>query len=61
MNKWLLILMGLLFLVVPVYLWIINFWGLGVAAFEFFKGGLVWFLVFIGLMLILIGIIDLMD
>lgn len=61
MNKWLIILLGLIFLVAPVLLWVFDFWGMGVAALEFFKGGLIWFLIGVGCLLIFIGIIDLMD
>jgi hypothetical protein len=61
MNKFLELLVGLVFLLVPIYLWIINFWGVGDAAMIFFKGGLVWLLIFIGVVFILIGISDLKD
>lgn len=58
MNKWLELLIGLIFLVVPIYLWGINAMGLGTAALEFLKGGLVWLVLAIGALFILLGISD---
>jgi hypothetical protein len=58
MNKFLELLVGLVFLLVPIYAWIVNFWGVGSAALVFFKGGLVWLLILIGLVFLLIGISD---
>ena len=59
MNKWLELLFGLILLIVPIVLWIINFWGLGSAALTFFKGGLVWAVIMIGVLFIMLGISDL--
>ncbi|MFA5061321.1 MAG: hypothetical protein WC494_03330 [Candidatus Pacearchaeota archaeon] len=59
MNKFLELLIGLIFLLVPIYAWIVNFWGVGDSALVFFKGGLVWMLILIGVVFILIGISDL--
>jgi hypothetical protein len=59
MNKWLEILLGLILLVVPVYVWAINWIGFGAAALDFLKGGLVWFVIMIGLLFLMLGISDL--
>ena len=59
MNKILEILFGLIILVIPIYAWITNVWSLGDSAFVFLKGGLVWGLIFIGLVLLIVGIADL--
>ncbi|MCW8966716.1 MAG: hypothetical protein OQK82_08550 [Candidatus Pacearchaeota archaeon] len=61
MNKWLELLVGLIFVISPVYVWMTNFWGLGEAALTFFKGGLVWFFLMIGLLFLMLGISDLKD
>lgn len=61
MNKWLELLIGLIFVTGPVYVWGMNIWGLGDAALNFFKGGLVWFFVMIGLLFLMLGISDLKD
>jgi len=59
MNKWLEILVGLIFVVVPIYVWAMNYWGFGAAALEFLKGGIVWFVIMIGLLFLMLGISDL--
>ena len=61
MNKIIELLVGLVLLVVPIYAWITNFWGVGSAATAFFKGGLVWLLILIGVVFLLVGISDLKD
>jgi hypothetical protein len=61
MNKWLEILVGLVMVIIPIYLWGINFWGFGTAAVEFLKGGLVWFVIMIGLLFLMLGISDLKE
>lgn len=61
MNKWLELLIGLVFVTGPVYVWGMNTWGFGDAALTFFKGGLVWFFVMIGLLFLMLGISDLKD
>ncbi len=64
MNKFLELLVGLVFLLVPIYLWLAKeggVWGFGNAALIFFKGGLIWMMIFIGVVFILIGISDLKD
>jgi len=59
MNKLLTILVGLLFLLVPIYIWIINLLGAGDAALIFLKGGVIWILIFVGLILLISGLSDL--
>lgn len=58
MNKWVELLLGLILVVVAVYVWGMNFWGMGNAALDFFKGGIVWFVIMIGLLFIMLGISD---
>ncbi len=64
MNKWLEILLGL-FLVTGIVLftWASpawgSFWNFRHAAWELFKGGLVWIITLIGLLFIVLGISDL--
>ena len=59
MNKFLEILVGLVLLTVPIYAWIVNFWEVGTSALVFFKGGLVWMLIMLGVLFLLLGISDL--
>ena len=59
MKKVLEIIGGLIFLIVPVVLWIKNTAGFGDAALEILKGGVMWILILIGLVLIIVGITDL--
>lgn len=66
MNKWMEILLGLIFLNGAIFVWYTSaqwgaFWDFGTAAWEFFKGGLVWFVILIGFILIMLGISDLKD
>ncbi|MEI6058662.1 MAG: hypothetical protein WCP89_02725 [archaeon] len=61
MNKFLEILLGLILLIVPIYGWIVNMWGVGAAATTFFKGGLVWMLILIGALFLMLGISDLKE
>jgi len=61
MNKWAELLFGLILVIVAVYVWGMNIWGLGTAALTFFKGGLVWFVIMIGLLFLMLGISDLKD
>lgn len=65
MNKWTELFAGLLLIIIPIVVafysqnwgaW--NFWD---AAGQFFKGGLFWFIVMIGVLLILLGISDLKE
>ena len=61
MNKWLELLIGLIFIIVPVYVWTINFWQFGTAALVFLKGGLVWFFILLGILFLMLGISDLKE
>jgi len=61
MNKFIGILIGLIFLLIPIYAWIIDFAGFGVAALTFLKGGLVWLFLLIGAVSLTIGISSLKD
>jgi len=61
MNKLLEIVVGLILLLLPIYMWIVNSWGLGDAAVMVFKGLLVWVLIFVGLLFIALGINDLRE
>jgi len=59
MKKLIEILAGLILLLLPVCAWILNFWEFGDAALMVFKGGLVWGLILIGIVLLVVGISDL--
>jgi len=64
MNKIISILIGLVFLVLPIYAWIAipgGLWGFGDAALTFLKGGIMWMLMMIGALLLLMGIAGLKD
>ncbi len=66
MNKWSEIFIGLILIVGAVLVWGYSyqwgdFWNFGVAAWEFFKGGLLWFVIMIGLLLLMLGISDLKE
>jgi hypothetical protein len=66
MNKWLELLVGLILVVgVILFSWYSvawgSFWNFKHAAWEFFKGGLVWFVLLIGLLFIMLGISDLKE
>lgn len=65
MNKWTELLSGVLLIIIPIVVafysqnwgaW--NFW---TAAGTFFKGGLFWFIVMIGVLFVLLGISDLKE
>ena len=69
MNKWAELLLGLIFVIVPIiiafYSWTgawtlfgisFNFW---TPAWTFLKGGIFWFVVMIGCLFILLGLSDL--
>ncbi len=56
MNKWLEILIGLILLVAGVYTWGVNYLGFGDAALNLLKGGVIWFVLILGVALILLGI-----
>lgn len=61
MNKFIEILVGLIFLIIPVYVWIVNLWGFGNAALVVLKGGIMWGLLLVGLLLLVIGISELRE
>lgn len=66
MNKWVELLLGLVILIgVVLFTWYSagwsSFWNFRHAAWEFFKGGLVWAVAMIGLLFILLGINDLKE
>jgi hypothetical protein len=61
MNKWIEIFIGLILIVAAVYVWGMNYLGLGTAALEFLKGGIMWLGIMIGLLLLLLGITDLKE
>jgi len=61
MNKWLKILLGLILVVVPLYLILptspLETWGL--ATLELIKGGATLIVLFAGIILIILGIVEL--
>ena len=64
MNKWVELIVGLIVLVgVIIFTWTSagfgSFWNFRHAAWEFLKGGVIWLVAFIGLVLIILGINDL--
>ena len=61
MNKWLEVLLGLILIVIAVYAWGTNLWTFGTAALEFLKGGIVWFVILLGLLFLMLGISDLKE
>ena len=61
MNKWSEIFVGLILVIVAVCVWMSNFWGMGAAALAFFKGGVIWFVILVGLLFLMLGISDLRD
>jgi len=64
MNKFIEILIGLVFLIIPIYIWIATpggIWGMGAAALTLLKGGIIWGLILIGVVFLIIGISDLKD
>ena len=67
MNKWAEILIGLILIIIAVLLWSLTynigagFWDFGTAAWEFLKGGIVWLIILIGLLLLLLGLSDLRE
>lgn len=65
MNKWTEILLGLILIIIAVLVWgysyNLGFWNFGKAAWEFLKGGIVWFVIMIGLLFLMLGISDLKE
>ncbi len=65
MNKWLEVLLGLILIIGGILLWYytlgLGIWDFGTAALEFLKGGVVWFILLIGLLFLMLGISDLKE
>lgn len=65
MNKWIEILIGLALIIVAVLAWTLTlglgFWDFGNAAWQFLKGGIIWFVIGIGLLFLMLGISDLRE
>ena len=61
MNKWVELLVGLILLVIAVYGWGMNIFGVGSSALTLLKGGIVWFFILIGILFIMLGISDLKE
>jgi hypothetical protein len=64
MNKWLEILLGLILIIAAVFACFGiqgGYWGFGTAALTFLKGGIVWFVILIGLLFLMLGISDLRE
>jgi len=69
MNKWAELFIGLILLIGAILVWYYSLawtnvgvnWNFGAAAWEFFKGGLIWFVIMIGFLFILLGISDLKE
>jgi hypothetical protein len=61
MNKLIGILIGLIFLVVPIYAWIVDYASFGTDALAFLKGGIMWLLLMIGAVSLLVGLNSLKD
>jgi len=65
MNKWLELLIGLILIIGAVLVVFLTlpygFWDFGHAAWEFLKGGVVWFVIMIGLLFLMLGISDLRE
>ncbi len=61
MNKWTELLLGLILVIASVYAWGMNYLGMGTAALEFLKGGIVWFVIMIGFLFLMLGISDLKE
>jgi len=66
MNKWVELLLGLILINGVIFAtWysveLGSFWNLRHAAWEFLKGGVVWFFLMLGLIFIVLGISDLKE
>lgn len=64
MNKWLELIVGMIFISLAVYLWVSStqfgeFWNFGKAAWILIKGSFLLSVVFIGFILVILGISDL--
>jgi len=62
MNKWIELLLGLIFVIGAILVWYftsgLESWDFGTAAWEVFKGGILWFVIGIGALFILLSISD---
>jgi len=61
MGKFTSILAGLVCLLVPIYMWIVNLGNFGSAATLFLQGGLMWGFISLGLVLLFTGLLSLKD
>ena len=61
MNKFVEILLGLVLLIVPIYVWILDFSDFGTAAMVVLKGAILWGILIAGLVLLLVGVSSLKD
>jgi hypothetical protein len=66
MNKWIEILLGLILLIgIILFSWYSSgwgsFWNFRHSAWEFFKGGIVWIIAILGIILLVLGISDLRE
>ncbi len=61
MNKFIGILIVLVFIIVPIYAWIVNFAGFGTAALYLLKGGIIWASILIGALSLVIGLNSLIE
>lgn len=66
MNKWMEIIIGLILVNgIILFTWYSSgwgsFWNFKHAAWEFLKGGIVWFVIMIGILFLLLGISDLKE
>ena len=60
MNKWTELLFGLILVVGSIYVaWGLQWHSLGATAWQFLKGGVVWFVILVGLLFVMLGISDL--
>jgi len=61
MNKWIELLLGIILVLIPIFVVtsVPTFVSWGKAALEFIKGGIVVLLVFVGIVLLILGISDL--
>lgn len=63
MNKWIELLLGLILISAAIAEWGLDYTGLGLgtAALEVLKGGVVWFVIMLGLLFLMLGISDIKE
>ena len=61
MNKWAEIFFGLVLVIGAILGWAFLPGNWGEAALQFLKGGIVWIVIFVGLLFLMLGISDLKD